>query len=516
MVPQSPNSYTLPAVRRFLALLVLLLTACASLSEAVDEGEFDETTTSTVATTTTTEALRVFEAETTTTTLPEAPLSRFVDARTVGKPRNGPVTGLLQFRGNPSRTWYGEGPVPADPAVAWRFEIGCGLSTVAAQTTSWCGSGWTGQPVVWERPDGVTELIVGAYDRAVHFLDAATGTPTRNEFPTGDINKGSVTLDPDGFPLLYFGSRDDRLRIVALDRANPTQLWEFQTPPGSIWNNDWDGNPTVIDDILFEGGENGIFYIWRLNRAYGDDGLVTVAPELLVSFPSYDDDLVGRVGRNVSIENSVAIYEGVAYFANSGGRILGLDITQIDTGATELVFDYWVGEDVDATLVIDAEGKLYVSAELEEFRSRAEEVGQLLKLDPTAEDPFVWGVAVPPLFTGDDGGLWATPALGDGVLYASTHPGELLAVDTDTGEVLWRDDVGHHAWSSPVLVDDTLIASIDCETGGGLRAYDVADPTSPVTLWQIDLQSGCIESTPAVWKGGIYVASRDGFFYAFK
>ena len=36
---------------------------------------------------------------------------------------------------------------------------------------------------------------------------------------TGDIVKGSPTIDPDGFPLVYFGSRDNHLRVVALDRG---------------------------------------------------------------------------------------------------------------------------------------------------------------------------------------------------------------------------------------------------------------------------------------------------------
>jgi outer membrane protein assembly factor BamB len=497
----------------------LVLGACTPLSADVDAGTVPTTTPVTTivgavpssipSTTTSTAPLP-------TTTTSTVPLVRFVDARTVGAPRPGPVEGLLQFRGNPSRTWYGTGPVPADPSIAWSFEVGCGLSTVGGETTSWCGSGWTGQPVVWERPDGVTEIIFGAYDRAVHFLDAATGRPTRPEFPTQDINKGSVTLDPDGYPLIYFGSRDDRLRIVALDRSEPTELWAFFTPPNSIWNNDWDGNPTVIDDLLFEGGENGIFYVWKLNRGYDAEGRVTVAPELVFSIPSYNDALINQVGRNVSIENSVAIFEGTVYFANSGGRVLGLDLTDIDAGRAPVVFDYWVGDDVDASIVIDADGMLYVSAELEKFRTRSAELGQLIKLDPTAADPFVWGVPVPPRLSGDDGGLWATPALGDGVIYASTHPGELLAVDTATGEVLWRDLIGHHAWSSPVIVDDTLVASVNCEEGGGLRGYDLADPRAPREIWQIDLQSGCIESTPAIWKGAIYVASRDGNFYAFK
>ena len=178
------------------------------------------------------------------------------------------------------------------------------------------------------------------------------------------------------------------------------------------------------------------------------------------------------------------------------------------------MFDYWVGDDVDATITIDSEGMLYVAAELERFNDRSGELGQLIKLDPYAGEPYVWGVPVPPR-GGGDGGIWATPALGNGVLYASTHPGELLAVDTETGQVLWRDEIGSHAWSSPVIVDDTLVVSVNCEAGGGLRAYSVADPGNPSRLWQYDHASGCIESTPAVWKGTIYVGSRDGRFYAF-
>ena len=111
--------------------------------------------------------------------------------------------------------------------------------------------------------------------------------------------------------------------------------------------------------------------------------------------------------------------------------------------------------------------------------------------------------------------MWATPALGDGVLYVTTHPGELLAVDTETGEVIFRDEVGHHAWSSPLLVDQTLVVSVNCVEGGGLRFYDVTEPRAPAAVGQFDLESGCIESTPTVWKGRIYVGARDGYFYAF-
>ena len=60
-----------------------------------------------------------------------------------------------------------------------------------------------------------------------------------------------------------------------------------------------------------------------------------------------------------------------------------------------------------------------------------------------------------------------------------------------------------------------MLVSVNCEEGGGLRSYDVSDPRRPAEQWQLDLGTGCIESTPAVWKGVIYVGSRDGNFYAF-
>ena len=447
----------------------------------------------------------------TTTTLPERAAGT-VPGWTIGRPW-GTTVGLTMFRGNPTRTYYGEGPLPTDPSVRWSYpdETGmCGSSSVGGVSNVWCGTGWTGQPVVWERPDGLTEVIFGAYDKAVHFLDAATGTETRPSFRVGDIIKGSVTLDPDGFPLLYFGSRDDNLRILALDRAEPTELWALPASAvDGIWNNDWDSNPVIVDDIMYVGGENSWFFAVKLNRQIGADGLVTVTPEVVFQTPGWTAELLGQVGRNVSIESSVMIHDQTAYFANSGGRVAGFDISAVETGSVPLVFDYWVGDDTDATLVSDADGNIYVAVEEERRNQRSRDLGQLIKLDPKREDPYVWGIPIP---GGNDvGGLWSTPALGDGVLYAATHPGQLIAVDTETGQIVWEETLGWHSWSSPVVVGDQLLAA-NCF--GELRAYSLADPRQPQPLWTMEMSESCIESTPAVWKSSIYVGSRDGRFYS--
>lgn len=442
------------------------------------------------------------------------PFAGWVDPASVGEPYGTEVPGLLTFRGNPTRTYYGEGPVPTDPEEVWRYpeRAMCGESTVGGQVIEWCGMGWTGQPAVFER-DGRTWLVFGAYDRHVHFLDADTGERILPSFPTGDIIKGSVTVDPDGYPLVYTGSRDDYYRVLAIDGDEPRELWRLAASDvaPTLWNNDWDGAGLILDDYLFLGGENSQFHIVDLQRGYGDDGRVTVSPELVFNAPGWDDDLLTDVGdNNVSIEGSVTIVGDTVYFANSGGLVQGWDIAGLRDGEVpKQVFRFWTGDDTDATIVADDEGMLYVASEWERFNDRAREVGQIVKLDPSQpDDPLVWSVA-------DQheprGGVWATPALHRDVLYVPTDGGTLLALDRESGEIRWEKTLEGPVWQSPVVVDDVLLQS-DCS--GAMHAYDVSDTTvEPPELWAVQL-AGCIEATPAVWDGTIYVGTRAGFLHA--
>jgi outer membrane protein assembly factor BamB len=435
----------------------------------------------------------------------------WVDPASFGQPYGDQVEGLLTFRGNPTRSLYGRGPVPERPHIGWRYpaEGGlCGMSTVGSETTQWCGTGWTGQPAVFERDDR-TWVVFGAYDHQVHFLDAETGEQIIPSFRTGDIIKGSVTIDPDGYPLVYTGSRDDRYRVLAIDRDHPEELWSLHANDVSptLWNTDWDGAGLIIDDYLFVGGENSRFHIVKLNRGYNPDGQVTVAPELVFDTAGWDDELLNAIGdRNVSIENSVAISGNVVYFANSGGLVQGWDISALEEGGEpQRVFRFWTGDDTDATIVIDDEGMLYVASEWERFNQRARDVGQIMKLDPSRpDDPLVWSHKDQP---NGIGGVWGTPALHENMLYVPTNGGELLGLGRATGELQWSKQLSPPTWSSPVVVDDVLLQG-DC--AGDLHAYDVSEPAvEPPELWTVSI-GGCVESTPAVWNGGIYVGTRAG------
>lgn len=458
--------------------------------------------------------------ETTPTDDPEAeeaeeplpPFDGWVNPASSGRAWSDEVEGILTFRGNPTRSYYGAGPVPTAPTIQWQYPAGggmCGISDPGTGPVEWCGTGWTGQPAVFER-DGRTWAVFGAYDYGIHFVDADTGTDILPAFFTGDIIKGSVTIDPDGYPLVYSGSRDNFFRILAFDRDAPTELWSLSADAAPAefrqWNNDWDGSALIIDDYLFEGGENSVFHIVKLNRGYDANGLVTVNPELVFTAPGWDQQQLADLGdNNVSIENSVAISGNTVYFGNSGGLIQGWDISLLGAGGTpERIFRWWAGEDTDASVVVDDEGYLYVAAEYEKGRARAQEVGQLIKLDPSKPDnPIVWSFfdAV------GGGGIWATPAVLDEVVIASTNTGRLVGLDRMTGAILWEKNFPEPLWSSQVVVDDVLIQG-DC--AGFLHAYDVSNPrVDPPELWSVEL-GGCIESTPAVWDGRVIVGTRAG------
>jgi len=478
-------------------------------------------------------ATSTLPSETTTTTVSPRPVG-VVTPETVFEPW-GSVNGLTMFRGNPTRTFFGTGPVPRSvPRVLWKYPDHpmTGSSPVGREPKVWSGTGWTGQPVVYEREDGKTELIFGAYDKKIHFVDADTGEDLRPGYDMGDIIKGSVTLDPDGYPLLYTGSRDPRFRILALDGDEVREVWSLHAKAvEGIWNDDWDSNPVIVDDMMYQGGENSWWFAVKLNRGYDDEGRVTVNPEVVYQTKAWSDELLDLLGRDQSVENSTAIFGQKAYFANSAGRIRGIDLSDIENGNAETFFDWWIGDDTDATISIDAEGFIYVVAHADHEKDnntaarRVREVGQLVKLDTSIEvgdpltsvAPIVWKVDIPAA-RGQDTGAWATPALHpDGVIFVATDNGDLLAVDTDTGEIVWEDTIGVNAWSSPVIVDDTLVIAVNCfAKDSGLRAYDLTDPRSPVEIWtKTPASDGCIESTPAVWNGNIYVGSRDGFMYAF-
>jgi hypothetical protein len=422
------------------------------------------------------------------------------------------VRGVLTFRGNERRTFHGTGPVGAAAEIAWSYpqRAMCGKSSEYGEVRTWCGTGWVGQPVVFERA-GRTWLAFGAYDHQFHFLDAVTGEALLEPLPTGDIAKGMLTVDPDGYPLLYGGSRDNLFRVIAIDGGKAEVLWSLDARSFAErkWNNDWDSAALLVRGHLVITGENGRIHVVRLNRSYGADGRAKVDPVVVWSAKSWDDDLLRAVGDDrVSIESSPTMVGDIVYFANSGGLLQGWDLAPLWSGGVpSRTFRLWLGDDSDATVVADADGMLYVAVEVDRRTARGHELGQLLKIDPTnQEDPVVWSIDTR---KNGESGSWATPALWGDLVIFTTKPGEVIAARQSDGSVAWRLKIAGGTISSPSVVDGVLLQG---DGAGYMRAWRLDPVREPVAMWGIRL-GGNIESTAATWAGQLYVGSRDGYFY---
>jgi outer membrane protein assembly factor BamB len=429
---------------------------------------------------------------------------------------NASVEGLLTFRGNPSRSYYGKGPVPrTKPAVLHRFpdEPMCRSSVNLGETKVWCGMGWTGQPLVAERKDR-RWAIFGGYDGHIHFMDARTGERILPDVVTGDIIKGTPTLDPDGYPLVYSGSRDNLLRVIAIDRAGQAEvLWtlDSESVPPNLWNDDWDSSPIVLGDYLVEGSESSRFWVIKLNRSYDKaTGLVRVDPKVVFTTPVWDAEVLAANGdEHASVESSVAIYRDTAYFGTSAGLVWGYDLSPLrDGGAPKPTFRFYTAGDNDPSVVVDDDGMLYVAGEFDRDLPRAREVGQLTKLDPSNRvNPIVWAFSET---TNVASGIYGTPAIVGGTIIVTTDGGRLIGLDRATGAVQWERRLPGPLWASPVVVDGELLVG-DCS--GVFHAFDLPNPAvAPTELWSIEL-GGCIEATPAVWDGHIYIGTRAGHLF---
>ena len=441
----------------------------------------------------------------------------FADPKGFLKPYpNATVEGLLTFRGNPSRSYYGKGPVPrTQPEVLHRFPDApmCRSSVNLGETKVWCGMGWTGQPLIAERKDR-RWAIFGGYDGNIHFMDALTGERILPDVETGDIIKGTPTLDPNGYPLVYSGSRDNLLRVIAIDRPGAAEvLWtlDSESVPPNLWNDDWDSSPIILGDYLVAGSESSRFWVVKLNRSYDRlTGQVRVAPKVVFTTPVWDQEALAANGDDhASVESSVAIYRDTAYFGTSAGLIWGYDLSPLRRGGEpQQTFRFYTAGDNDPSVVVDDKGMLYVAGEFDRALLRAREVGQLTKVDPrNTANPIVWTFNET---TNIGSGIYGTPGIvGDTVIVASDG-GRLVALNRATGAVKWGVKMHGPLWASPVIVDDVLLIG-DCN--GFFHAFDVSNPdVAPPELWSIEIGS-CIEATPAVWDGLIYIGTRGGYLY---
>lgn len=464
-----------------------------------------------------------------------------------------PNEGVLMFRGSPHRDLHGVGRLPREPVqVLWRHPVGC--------SKEWCGVGWTGQPLLvdwsdWSRPlqpfvepgGPDVEVVVGGLDGRIYFLDLATGERSRPILlaQTASI-KGTPTIDPRGAPLLYVGQglpgHDGDWHYKAYSLIGPAALMDISgrdrtldgqpLGPSRSWGA-FDGNGVVLagEDRYALGGENGLVYRVDLHTDWEGQRL-GLAPEIDPATyhtvrPKYGDDQRDDTSRwCAGIESSMAVHDGVGYFADSIGSLTGMNL---DTG--EVVMQLDLGDDTDASPVIaieDGHPYLYVGSEVDRQvlcrPCNATGTLRFAKVDLEARD-FAWTLELPARTTKRadkrhdfNGGVLGTAAMGSGpsshlVFLPTAHEpdlgqGRLLAIHRqadDEGQpvIAWTADLHGTSWSSPSTDGYTVVAP---DSEGWVHAFDAV---SGELLWEIQLE-GAVESTTVFWDGRIVAGARGG------
>ena len=456
------------------------------------------------------------------------------------------VPGVLTFRGNNYRDApvYGSTDIKDKRLqVVWTQTTG----DVYAEGSHWAGAGWTGQPLLvnWPKstkqamglaqsqiddPDFV-EVVYPVVDGHVYRLDLATGQQTKPPINSGFAFKGTGSIDPRGYPLLYSGMGLNqngsivdgrwRYRIFDLIQNQEVDGWDGSDAGAP---RDWgafDSSSLVnaATDTLIEPAENGLVYKVKLNASFDAAAKkVSVKPEYTKL--NYNTPASSRHG----IEGSAAAYRNLMFAGDNDGNIVCWDATTL-----QVVWVHPTGDDTDATIVLEdtADGPfLYTGNEMDKRGEAGAASGPVTiqKINAlTGETVWQYQTDVAYNFA-VNGGLMATPVLGTGEVSdlvffniaktGSDKTGTLLALDRKTGAVAWSRALPNFGWSSPLILAGTDGHSYGVfgDSSGLLHLFN---PNTGVDYSTLQLSQN-IEASPAVYGNMLVVGTYAKKLYGIR
>ena len=456
------------------------------------------------------------------------------------------LPGVAGFRGNNYRNsaTYGTVNVVNKKLTAiWERDIS---ALPKASSGAWTGAGWTGQPLVvqWDeatkaimnlKPEAkaksdLVEVIYATLDGHIYFYDLETGEYTRDPLFVGMAFKGAGALDPRGYPILYVGSGDrtrekkePRRYIISLIDCSIMYEYGYEKEFNIRSWRAFDASPLVDaeTDTLIWPGENGLLYTIKLNTNYNKAaGTLSINPDKPV-FNRYMTSLNTDPSNDLGMENSPIIVENYLYVGDNRGTFFCVDLNTM-----ELIWAQEIRDDQNATAVFewgdDGKGYIYIGTSME----HADGTCYMYKLN-AATGEIVWETTWSDIVYNKNvsGGVLSTPLLGqkdtdfEGMIFfhvaksPSEYEGTLMALDTDTGKIIWKKNM-KYCWSSPVAVysEDGKGYMILCDSVGNMH---LIDGKTGSTLDTIGLGSN-IEASPVVFNDILVIGTRGQKVYGIK
>ncbi len=477
--------------------------------------------------------------------------------------------GVTTFRGSAFRQNAATDTVvnPTSLSLAWTVEAG----SVAGNSRNYYGIGWTGQPVIvkWaadirksmnldetrKEQKNLKEVILAGMDGKIYFLDLQDGTATREAINFGYPMRSTPSLNPLFFPNMTVGQYARKMKngtssnigLYYYDLTSSKQLRmidgidrKLKRPYSENASGAFDTS-ALIDrstNTLIAIGTNGLLYTekldmsMRVDQETGKLQFVFDEPTETVSMMSH-----ARKQREagVAVESSLAMYGSYAYYADMDGILRCVDTTTmttvwaVDTGdsvraaiALDLVEDgdtntLWL---YTANLINTARTKGDVTIRRfnamtgEEDWAYAINCAKGKKKDVTFNKEVIPGAMASPVigqnelsdlvyFTissvSDKGGK----ALGEAGALSSV----IVALNKESGELVWYNAMEAYSYSSPVAVYDESGRGwiIQACSNGQITLMDGLTGEVINTL-QVN---GVIEGSPAVY-GDMMVIGTTG------
>lgn len=449
------------------------------------------------------------------------------------------LPGIATFRGNNYRNnaTYGTATVnSAKLTKVWSHGIG--------RLDDWGGCAWTGQPLVvqWDEEtksimnlykskkakENLVEVIYATLDGKVHFYDLDDGIETRAPINVGMNFKGAGAIDPRGYPLLYVGSglytynKSPRMYVISLITGEI--LYEHghkETFSERNWNA-FDSSPLVDaeTDTLIWPGENGILYTIKLNTQYDKEaGTISVNPDAPVK-TSYSSTY-SESGRYIGYESSVSVVDNYLYVSENGGLFQCIDLNTM-----ELVWAQDTKDDSNSSPVFewgeDGNGYVYTAPSLHWTAKKNAGSVSMYKLNAQTGE-IVWEISRDCVTVKDvSGGVQATPLLGkegtdieDLIIYIvarvpKAYDGTMLAINRETGEVVWEIETVNYAWSSPAAfyTDDGKSYIVFVNASGKIR---LVEGTTGKVLYALGLDQ-TTEASPVIFNNMMVLGTREGIY----
>ena len=449
------------------------------------------------------------------------------------------LPGIATFRGNNFRNnaTYGTATVSSKKLTkVW--------SHVIEQLDDWGGCAWTGQPLVvqWDdetkaimnlydskkEKEGLVEVIYATLDGKVHFYDLEDGKETRKPIKIGMNFKGAGALDPRGYPLLYVGAglythnKTPRMYVVSLITGEI--LYEYGNKE-TFNERNWiafDSSPLVDaeTDTLIWPSESGILYTVKLNTEYDKTaGTISVNPDTPVK-TRYRSDY-SKAGRYLGYESSASIVDHYLYVSENGGLFHCIDLNTM-----ELVWAQDTKDDSNSSPVFewgeDGNGYIYTAPSLHWTAKKDKGSVSIYKLNAQTGE-IVWELTRDCVTVKDvSGGVQSTPLLGkegtnieDLIIYIvarvpTAYDGTMIAINRQTGEVVWEISTRNYAWSSPVAfyTEDGKAYLAFVNASGKVRLVDGA--TGEI-LSDLGFDQ-TTEASPVVFGNMMVLGTREGVY----